>query len=555
MTETTFYHAFEAAFRGSRSEIMGRLEVYLPFLAPLLDAGLPRTALDLGCGRGEWLETLQNAGFAAYGVDLDEGMLADCRAAALSAENRDAIEALAAAEAGSLSVVSAFHLIEHLPFDTVRTIVDDALRALAPGGLLILETPNPENIEVGTVTFHNDSTHVAPVPPNVLKFLAEHAGYDRIAILRLNAAPLQTPDAPSLSDVLYKASPDYALVAQKGGSDAALDGTGPAFDAAYGPSTRDLAEVHDAAQRDLLQMAETTRRELEQQTAAMAAERAAFRAETERLDGRIAALQVEIDWLKKSKKTRFYYRSKKIRKLDKKITRWFIDRREARRARKEAARRAANRVTGQVDRTRPWAPVQLQEKPRWRIEGPFDSTYSLALVNREFARALARKGVEVTLKSSEGPGDFDPDPAFLEANPDLAAMQPRPGGKADLVSRNMYPPRVEDMPDTLPGLHSYAWEETGFPREFVTRFNDTLRFLTVTSEHVKKIMIDNGVYVPLYSVGNGVDHFETVPSAPLPDLPKPEPCSCMSRPAFHARGPMRCWRPGHGPLRPLKTWF
>ena len=506
MTETTFYHAFEAAFRGSRAEIMGRLKVYFPFLTPLLAEGLPKATLDLGCGRGEWLETLQDAGFAAHGVDLDEGMLSDCRTAGLSAENRDAIEALASAEDDSLSVVSAFHLIEHLPFDTVRGIVDDALRALAPGGLLILETPNPENIEVGTVTFHNDSTHVAPVPPNVIKFLAEHSGYAQIAILRLNAATREPSETPRLSDVIYKASPDYALVAQKAGPAPVLDATRPAFDARYGPSTRDLAERHDW--------------ELERLVDSIKPHSAALMDRITQLDGKIAELQSEIAWLKKAKKTKLYYRSKKIQKLDKKITRWLIDRRERRRARKEAARRAANRLTPRIDRTRPWDPVDLPEVPRWRIEGPFDSTYSLALVNREFARALARKGVEVSLKSSEGPGDFDPDPAFLEANPDLAAMQPAPGKGADLVSRNMYPPRVEDMPDTLPGLHSYAWEETGFPRDFVSSFNDTLRFLMVTSEHVKKIMVDNGVYVPTYSVGNGVDHFEAITPEPMPDLPR-----------------------------------
>jgi len=495
MTETTFYHAFEAAFRGSRSEILGRLQGYGPFVSPLSQSGISRSALDLGCGRGEWLETLKGFGFDPYGVDLDEGMLADCVAADLPAERRDALEALASTEDENLGILSAFHLIEHLPFDAVRTIVNDGLRALAPGGLLILETPNPENIEVGTVTFHNDSTHVAPIPPNVLKFLAEHAGYAKIKLLRLNASQLQDPNAVGLSDVLFKASPDYALVAQKAGPDNVMAAIEVAFATATGPSARDLAEVYDKALSEL-------------------------RRENEGLRSRLEMHDIQIAQLKKTKKTRFYYRSKKIQKLDKQIKHWLDMRRERRRLKMADARRSASRLVAEIDRTQPWAPVSLRDALCWRIEGPIDSSYSLALVNREFARALERQGVQVQLKSTEGPGEFDPDPEFLAANPDIGAMLAANFDPVDTVSRNMYPPRVSDMLDPLPGLHCYAWEETGFPPDYITSFNDTLRYLTVTSDHVRKIMIDNGVFVPAYTVGNGVDHFETIAPEPVDDIPQ-----------------------------------
>ena len=481
MTHTTFYHAFEAAFRGSREEILGRLEGYRAFVAPLSQSGIPKSALDLGCGRGEWLETLKTFGFNPSGVDLDEGMLADCIAANLSVERGEALEALAATADESLGLLSAFHLIEHLSFDAVRTIVMEGLRVLAPGGMLILETPNPENIEVGTVTFHNDSTHVAPIPPNVLKFLAEHAGYAKIKLLRLNSSPLQDPKKVGLNDVLFKASPDYALVAQKAGSSTVMAATEAAFAAATGPSTRDLAEAYDKS---------------------------------------LDELRREIALLKKTKKTRLYYRSKKIQTLNKQIKRWFESRRERRRVKAAEARRAVSHNVPQIDRGQPWTPVALPNLVRWRIEGPFDSTYSLALVNRELARALERQGVKVSLKSSEGPGDFDPDPAFLAVNPDLNAMQAASRDPVDTVSRNMYPPRVTGMRNALPGLHCYAWEETGFPSEYVASLNDELRYLTVTSNHVRKIMIDNGVFVPAYTVGNGVDHFEAITPEPVCDLPK-----------------------------------
>jgi len=154
----------------------------------------------------------------------------------------------------------------------------------------------------------------------------------------------------------------------------------------------------------------------------------------------------------------------------------------------------------------------------WRIEGPFDSSYSLALVNRETARAMARLGWRVALHSTEGPGDFPPDPAFLAANPDLEAMHARvakDGGRRSFaVSRLLYPPRVADMSGLTKMLHHYAWEESGFPQAWVDDFNDSLTIMTALSTHVEKIMIDNGVSVPLATSGCGVDHWERIVAEP-----------------------------------------
>jgi FkbM family methyltransferase len=157
---------------------------------------------------------------------------------------------------------------------------------------------------------------------------------------------------------------------------------------------------------------------------------------------------------------------------------------------------------------------ELPEHITWRIEGPFDSSYSLALVNRETARALDRLGHRVILHSTEGPGDFDPNPAFLERNPDLAKLYARskhmPVGEADVTSRLLYPPRVDDMASRLNLLHHYAWEESGFPAEWVARFNAHLQGITCLSRHVQKVLRDAGVRVPLAVSGSGVDHFEGV---------------------------------------------
>lgn len=150
----------------------------------------------------------------------------------------------------------------------------------------------------------------------------------------------------------------------------------------------------------------------------------------------------------------------------------------------------------------------------WRIEGPFDSSYSLAIVNRECARALAQMGHRVVLHSTEGPGDFAANPAFLAANPDLAAMHALvdeyPEECCDVVSRNLYPPRVADMHAGMNLLHPYGWEETGFPPDWIDQFNQHLNGVTCLSEHVRKVLEDNGLRVPAVSVGTGVDHWERI---------------------------------------------
>lgn len=165
--------------------------------------------------------------------------------------------------------------------------------------------------------------------------------------------------------------------------------------------------------------------------------------------------------------------------------------------------------TEQVRRSR-----RLPERLSWRIEGPFDSSYSLAMVNRETALALSELGHDVALHSTEGPGDFPANPAFLAANPEVARLHRRIADlrpeQADVSSRNLYPPRVEDMRGRMNMLHQYAWEESAFPYEWVTAFNEHLQGMTCVSAHVQKVMIDQGVYVPISISGNGVDHWERV---------------------------------------------
>lgn len=247
MVNAGFYRSFEDRFRGSREAIEQRLRAYLSFLAPLPEITCVPRALDLGCGRGEWLELLETQGFVAQGVDLDAGMLAACRERELVVRQEDAIAALAEMGDESLAVVSGFHIAEHLPFDTLQALVADALRVLAPGGLLILETPNPENILVASRHFYLDPTHRHPLPPPLLAFLPEFVGFARTRILRLQETQGVHSDVPiGVREVLGGASPDYAVVSQKSGPAPHLALFDSAFEADCGVSYESLVERFDS---------------------------------------------------------------------------------------------------------------------------------------------------------------------------------------------------------------------------------------------------------------------------------------------------------------------
>ena len=167
------YADFEEVFRGPSVHVTEVVKEYLPDVLALDRHG---PIVDLGSGRGEWLELLKDAGVDAYGVDLNQEFVEQCQARGLKVLLADACEHLAGVSERSLSAVTAFHLVENVPIDRVIELIDLSVRALQPGGLLILETPNPENLVVGASSFYVDPSHVRPLPPGLLAFLVEARG-------------------------------------------------------------------------------------------------------------------------------------------------------------------------------------------------------------------------------------------------------------------------------------------------------------------------------------------------------------------------------------------
>jgi O-antigen chain-terminating methyltransferase len=244
-----FYRAFEDRYRGSRALISERLEVYLPFLMPLKALYEDAQILDLGCGRGEWLELMGRKGFQASGVDLDDGMLEACQALGLPARKDDALSALQKLPDSSQIAVTGFHIAEHIPFPVLQQIIAEALRVLRPAGLLILETPNAESLVVGTNSFYLDPTHERPLPNLLLSFLTEYSGFIKSKIVRLQESAALHDDNAAIGvwGVLSGTSPDYAVIAQKQAQPDLLSAFDAVFDASYGLSLDQLAVRYDQA--------------------------------------------------------------------------------------------------------------------------------------------------------------------------------------------------------------------------------------------------------------------------------------------------------------------
>ncbi|MDV7104206.1 class I SAM-dependent methyltransferase [Vibrio sp. TH_r3] len=259
-----FYREFEEKNYAPREHIYELRKQYLPFTNILRDIYAESKVFDLGCGRGEWLELMVESDFKAFGVDLNEGMLADCIERELSVKEGDGVEFLTNLPSMSHSVISAFHVVEHLPFDDLLKFISEAERVLLPGGLLILETPNPENIIVGTNNFYFDPTHIKPIPSALLSFLCEHNGFIRNKIMGLNHLKNFDESTPiELYDVLSGVSPDYAIVAQKKASSEILSQFDSQFSLKYGVTLQDISKLYSKRCKKISYELDTLKQQLD----------------------------------------------------------------------------------------------------------------------------------------------------------------------------------------------------------------------------------------------------------------------------------------------------
>lgn len=264
MNINDFYLSFEEKHRGECALIKKRLDVYRPFLKELKFVISDPKVIDLGCGRGEWLELLEEYSFSSIGVDLDEGMLNVAKQKGLNVTLGDALDVLKNEKDNSLALVSGFHIVEHISFDKLLLLVQEALRTLKPGGLLILETPNPENIRVATTGFYMDPTHIRPIPSELLLFLVQESGFVRAMPLYLQEAKhLKNETDIQLLEVIGGVSPDYAIIGQKNGDTNLLDPFDTLFKLEYGINLETLANKFESRVASIQHINKMTQQEIE----------------------------------------------------------------------------------------------------------------------------------------------------------------------------------------------------------------------------------------------------------------------------------------------------
>ncbi len=194
------YELFEDESRGDVADIRERLGFYVPLLEKAaLGGGI---VADLGCGRGELLELLKEKGVAALGIDNNEAAVIRGKKAGLDMECKDLFFYLREAKEGSLAAVTAMHVIEHMTPSEQGEFLALSLKALKPGGLIAMETPNIMNLHVASCDFYSDITHVRPVHPVALRNRMKQMGYKDIDIKFLHPFPESEQlilDAPGLS--------------------------------------------------------------------------------------------------------------------------------------------------------------------------------------------------------------------------------------------------------------------------------------------------------------------------------------------------------------------
>jgi O-antigen chain-terminating methyltransferase len=207
------YALFEQRFRGSPDDVARKQRFYLPFVR-----NLPGPVFDAGCGRGEFLRLLKEEGIPGRGVESSALAVRTCRAAGLDVAEGDAADALAAAAADSLGAVVAFQVVEHWPAAQTFRFLAEARRAIAPGGILVVETVNTTSLSAMNA-FYLDPTHVRPVPPQALQFLCDAVGFRDCRVEFLSPLPeserlVEGSENDARLNAMLFGPQDYAVIAR-----------------------------------------------------------------------------------------------------------------------------------------------------------------------------------------------------------------------------------------------------------------------------------------------------------------------------------------------------
>jgi len=206
------FGCFPERFRGPEEHVKSGQKFYLSYFAPC------KEVLDIGCGRGEFLELMREAGVPARGIDLNPESVDLCRSKGLEAEVADLFAYLDGLEDGSLDGIFSAQVVEHLPPDRVPEMIRLAARKLARGGVLAIETPNPACLAIFATHFYLDPTHTRPVPSALLAFYMQECGIGNVERHDLSPAVESFPSLAGLPEEFrntFFGGLDYAIIGRK----------------------------------------------------------------------------------------------------------------------------------------------------------------------------------------------------------------------------------------------------------------------------------------------------------------------------------------------------
>jgi len=218
-----FYFRLQGRFQSSVAADTSRLEMYCSVIGNLDPKAPAGTWLDIGCGRGKWLQLARDGGHEAAGVDSNPAAVQQCREGGFQVTEGDALEFLQSTDDGSFAVISAFHVLEHCPFEYCLNLVYQIGRTLKPGGVLLIETPHPGNLLMAAEQFWMDPTHNRPIPLPLMEFLFEYCGIGVIHRFEVNPRaesehlPFRELELANRLDLLLFGPQDYAMMGRRDG--------------------------------------------------------------------------------------------------------------------------------------------------------------------------------------------------------------------------------------------------------------------------------------------------------------------------------------------------
>ncbi len=213
--ESNYYLEFENKFRGNPEKIIDNLSIYDQLIETIVDGNPSPKFVDIGCGRGEWLQKWKNRFNDICGIDSDQKMIETCRENNLNVIEGDAIEVLSSFADQSINIITIFHLIEHLTHKNLLELLLECKRVLSNEGVLIMETPNIDNLLVSTKSFYIDPTHINHIHPDSIAFDINKVGFSNVKTYNINCGPLKNATPLKITRILNGVAQDLCIVATK----------------------------------------------------------------------------------------------------------------------------------------------------------------------------------------------------------------------------------------------------------------------------------------------------------------------------------------------------